>query len=55
MRHLVWRRAARQELSGGVNLAAGHPALSTADASRAPGGLHPSTGALQDQLALHLG
>jgi hypothetical protein len=41
--------------AGGLKLAVGHPALSTADASCAPGGLQPGSGALQDQLALHLG
>ena len=41
--------------SGGLNLAVGHPALSAPDASCAPGGLQSGSGALQDQLALHLG
>ena len=36
-------------------IAVGHPALSTSDAPCAPGGLESSTGALDDQLALHLG
>jgi len=34
-----------------LNLAVGHPALSTPDASCAPGGFQSGTGALQDQLA----
>ena len=55
VRYLLWRRPACEELSGGLNLAVGHPAFSAPDASCAPGGLQPGTGALQDQLAFHLG